>query len=373
MTSLKRLVCLDGDIDLVVDVANVSREERLGGKYRPSWRALVEIVTAWGDRFGTPRVVLACDRGLDFGEHQDEFEQLARWGAAARPWPLVLTGLHDADPVILKIAAETGASVLSRDRFLDHRRDHPWIGGTADRVFSWQVADTGRVEIVARRMLVTGEFTMSEAEQARADKRRGLRDDVLDEALRWHFRCTTDGCVLRERFPARLRDLPIARNGRLICPQCKRPVQRLERRRVSRAVKLSAGSRAVRVGVEAGDSIVVGRDERGLANRVLSPGDLRKISSRHLRISFDGKDVVVTDLGSTNGTVIETWSARDRERRAAVDLRAGDPVVLRPNDHVTLAGVVQVALSGHRAPRARPLIRQQAGKPAEDVSETVHL
>lgn len=365
---IRRLVRRDGDIDLVVDVANVCLNEALR-EHSSRWDALVRVLEAWVARFGTPRAVLACDYGLHFDGDQETFDRLVRWGASATPWPLVLTGLDHADPHILKIAEQTGASVLTLDRYLDLRRDHPWIGGTTDRFFGWRVtAQTGAVELVARSMLVSGEFTISDAEQAREDKRRGLVRDVLDDALAWHFRCTTDDCVWHVRFPERLRDLPVARGGGLVCPQCKHPVQRTEPRLPSRFVKLSSPTKTVRAGVESGESFVVGRGPVGLANRVLAHGDLRKISASHIEIAFDGQQVTAHELGSTNGTSVETWSPRDRAHREPIALQSYAPVVLRPNDRLLLAGVLKVALSGHRAPPARGHGRGVPA-PAPDATE----
>ena len=333
-------------------MANICLSEMLLARW-DSWPALVRVLEAWKARFGTPRPVLACDHGLYFGDDQRAFERLARRGASMTPWPLVLTDLDHADQHILAIAQQTGASVLSLDRYLDHRRDHPWVSGTSDRFFGWRIADDASVQIVARRMLVTGEYTMSDAEQAREDKVRGLRDDALDAALAWHFRCTTEGCVLHERFPERLRDLPVGHRGALVCPQCRRPVQRAGERLPSRFIKLSSPVKTIRVGVEAGDSLVVGRGPLGLANRVLAGAELRKVSMNHLEITFDGGQVMVADLGSTNGSTIACWVPRDRVRAEAVDLQPGGRIVLRPNDRLRLARVLDLALSGHRAPRAR--------------------
>jgi len=300
------------------------------------------------------RAVLACDHRLHFGDDQEEFEALARWGATAQPWPLVLKNLRPADKAILRIAHETGAAVLSGDHFKEFRGQHPWISGTTDRFYDWRMAGTPPVvQIVTRKMLVTGDYTVSAAEQGKEDQKRGLKGDLDEQARTWHYRCVTDSCILHQRFPDRLPDLPEGRHGFLVCSECKQSVERGDRRKPSAFVKLFTDKKIKRFGIEKGDSVVVGRGTRGLANYVLGPADLRAISSSHLRISFDGRQVTATDLGSTNGSVVEAWSVRDCRRRDAIEMRRHEAVALRRNDRLTLAGALNVALSGHRAPIAR--------------------
>ena len=55
------------------------------------------------------------------------------------------------------------------------------------------------------------------------------------------------------------------------------------------------------------------------------------ISRTHLRVSLDGWHVLVTDLNSTNGTLV-TLPGRDPEQ-----LRPGEPTPIQPGTVVTLA------------------------------------
>jgi len=55
------------------------------------------------------------------------------------------------------------------------------------------------------------------------------------------------------------------------------------------------------------------------------------ISRTHLRVSLDGWHVLVTDLNSTNGTLV-TLPGRDPQQ-----LRPGEPVPIQPGTVVTLA------------------------------------
>jgi hypothetical protein len=55
------------------------------------------------------------------------------------------------------------------------------------------------------------------------------------------------------------------------------------------------------------------------------------ISRTHLKVTLDGWHVLVTDLNSTNGTLV-TLPGRDPEQ-----LRAGEPLLIQPGTVVTLA------------------------------------
>lgn len=70
-------------------------------------------------------------------------------------------------------------------------------------------------------------------------------------------------------------------------------------------------------------------DERPHVVRLPSGGG--EISRTHLQVSLDGWDVLVTDLKSTNGTLV-TLPGRDPER-----LRPGEPFPIQPGTVVTLA------------------------------------
>ena len=66
------------------------------------------------------------------------------------------------------------------------------------------------------------------------------------------------------------------------------------------------------------------------------------VSAHHARIRRDGRDWLVEDLGSKNGTVLVSGASHE-----AVALVAGVPVPLRPGDELALAGdTTFVAIEG---------------------------
>lgn len=68
------------------------------------------------------------------------------------------------------------------------------------------------------------------------------------------------------------------------------------------------------------------------------PSVSREISSTHLEIRQEGSIVVVTDLGSTNGTVITTPGA------PAIKLRQGESVVVAPSSVVDIGDDVRIEI-----------------------------
>ncbi len=66
--------------------------------------------------------------------------------------------------------------------------------------------------------------------------------------------------------------------------------------------------------------------------RLNDPG--KDVSSQHAEVKLDHWHVVVSDLGSTNGTVVVLPG------REPVQLRPGDPLMIEPGTQVVLAGVV---------------------------------
>jgi hypothetical protein len=65
--------------------------------------------------------------------------------------------------------------------------------------------------------------------------------------------------------------------------------------------------------------------------RLSDPG--KDISSQHLEVTLDYWHVLVTDLGSTNGTEVILPG------QMPITLRANDPMTIEPGTRVVLAGV----------------------------------
>lgn len=77
--------------------------------------------------------------------------------------------------------------------------------------------------------------------------------------------------------------------------------------------------------VAAGETVVLGRDPSpaGAARAEVVPGDATTVSKSHLLVAFDGADLTVEDLGSTNGSVLLTEEG-ERTIDEGTSVRAGD-------------------------------------------------
>jgi hypothetical protein len=133
-----------------------------------------------------------------------------------------------------------------------------------------------------------------------------------------------------------------------VCRRCGAPLPNdavLVPRPVLGALRLSTGDV---VALDRG--VVMGRDPRAdpvspdgpepphVVKLESTDGD---ISRTHLRVTLDGWHVLVTDLNSTNGTLV-TLPGRDPEQ-----VRPGEPVPIRPGTVVTLADGIDFRYEVH--------------------------
>lgn len=119
----------DSPPDLLVDLSNVCRDKDLGGRADASWDRYELVLAAWRDQINRDSRVLAVADDSLFRMLRTMQDKAAFVAAQGRGE--VITA-PDADPVILDMARETGAAVLSRDGYVGHRRKHDWIQGDAE-------------------------------------------------------------------------------------------------------------------------------------------------------------------------------------------------------------------------------------------------
>lgn len=345
--------------DVAVDLSNVCRDERLGcdGSH---WARYLRLLAALEHRLGRP------PKGIAFADASLR-PRLSNRDARAfdadeqRGCLRVVRG--DADVEILAYARDTGARVVSRDRFLGHRAAHPWIQGDADRFIGWKPKGD-RLVLFSRRMGVRSPFTISEGEES--DRMKGAQVDPSSgrdrEVLGHAFRCENGSCGLARRFPDHLAQPPSLRRGMPTCPECGHELLDLGPRAASTEFVLEVGDVELRrISLVPGDGLVLGRRElEGPARRWKVAERIGRVSREHLSLSVgDDGDVVAKDLGSRNGSHVSTWDAarggwgEPRRLPPSVDTR------LSARDAVMLAGVVRVRRSGQHFPlaeRGKPIV-----------------
>lgn len=348
------------DVDLVVDLSNVCRDEPLGGA-GASWERYVRVIDAWVEWQGRrPRGLAIADTSL-IGMLSPADEAALRETEAAGTTRVVE---GDADVDILDFARRSRACVLSKDRFLGHRGDHPWIQSSRDRFVAWNVSG-GDVQLFFRDMGHASPFAVSKGQEADLFKARGI--DLLrdrDRSLLDHFfRCENPSCTVARRFPNYLEEPPLLRHGDPECPGCGLSLTDLGARPspVQFVIDLD-GVELQRPTLEPGTDVVLGRATLEAAARRAAGRRLNRLSREHVRLAVAAEgDVLATDLGSANGTCLMRWDHDLGGWARPVVMAPHDARPLRRRDSLRLPDGVTVRRSGQEFPLAGPRAPRPSG------------
>jgi DNA-directed RNA polymerase subunit RPC12/RpoP len=345
--------------EAVVDVSNVCWSEEIDplGEKGPRLGRLDLLCEAWRRSRGPQaRLTLIADDSLRW---QLPLAERRRLDAMVRAGKVRLA--PTADPELLSLARDSGLYVISRDQFIDLRRAHPWIPSAASRFLAWRKGPDGL------RFVHSGVREVAEQRKSRAEEEKELvrgsginprrKDHVRILAQDW--RCVSASCFQAMLWPDRLLLWPdIARgDGSARCPTCGSRVEAKGPRPPVRVVVVSEAStdeEILRFPLATETSVLVGRGS--LPHGVnLAAADLRhpaatgRVSRKHLLLSLSGvhgpgrdSRLAVTELGSSNGTVLEPAGEGGRTRA----LVSGEETVLGPDDALVLAGSVRLRLSG---------------------------
>lgn len=343
-----------GSIELAIDLSNVCRNAQLDATGDVArWDRVLRVLQIWNewpDAFERPVVLLIADKSLRFSLPPDDAKSLDR---AVRDGFVVES--PKADPVLLDLAEQCDCMILSNDNFVSYRRERPWMEDADSRFV--QVRTTGataHLEVV--KLSKRSSFSKSRAEEQ--DKLKDLRIDVErdlgSELLRSVYRCDSPTCIRRAFLPEGAATTPERdRSGTAVCPGCRQPLTRVGDAQRTAIIKVfdSHSGEARRIPIAVGQSVTFGRASGDLSLAdVLPAGDLQRISREHLRVRFDGGGLIVTDLGSTNGSTIQRWDKSRRERTPAIPLVADSAADLGPRDLVVMAEVLWLERSGRRFP-----------------------
>jgi len=342
---------------VLVDMSNVCRDRSLctEGK-KADFRAFTRVLSGLKQSPWKLGGVLAiADRNL---HHFFNREDLAQYRKLEEKGIIRETPI--ADDLLIAYAFEegTGASggvIVSMDGFADFRPQYPEIQGSTDRFIGWKVTSSAQVRLFYRDMGVfTHQKISRKVEEGEFKARKILHTSVRDRAVRLAYRCANPVCDLARNWPDMLPEMPEydRRDDSFRCPECGQRVEYAgSRTPTSQVIVFHDGRERRRILLEDGQTIVFGRKDRKGA--VLGPGrDIpesaaKQISREHLRLSMIDGMVTVEDLGSKNGTAIE--SRRGSDRRV---LRKGDEVPLVSRVRLRLPGDIVLELSGRRNPFA---------------------
>jgi hypothetical protein len=329
-------------VDAVVDLSNVTRDASLGFSYdKAAWSRWERLQSAWIRETGTGAFVLVADDTLR--PRLSRADQV-RYDQALQSGHLVECPTTETDGTLLARAVADQCAVISRDAFIDHRREP---GVTELAVFKWS-ATRGRVTF--RR--ISMERPLSLVESRRIDKQELLKmgldsnSPVLDQP----WRCTNAGCS------ADLVVYPNVRKGDPRCPSCdsfltsdrpwKEPVW----------VKILVGDEVcVQQLLEDGDEVILGRESSPDVLDVsafLDGSEQSRISRRHLLLRNEGGHIRAEDLDSTNGTTVASPVVGKRQWLPPARWPAGQSAGVSAGARIRLGGTaLRIELSGRRVGR----------------------
>jgi hypothetical protein len=329
---------------LIVDLSNICRERALGaGAQQAAWGRFERVMHAWRDQMGgVPRGVAIADENLRFrlcAQDRATLEAAERNG-------MVRSARGTADPVILELAEQHRAYVLSSDYFRGHRGRHPWIQGCVDRFFTWQINAAGEPLITPRDMGHTSPSSLSRHAEMDDLRGRGLDASRLaDRELLDHvYRCTNEACLTARWHPSRLLVPPEQRDGRPRCPGCGCALTDLGPRpaTVKIVIEDRDGAKLLERTLEEEQELELGRDDIDAdASR------LTKVSRRHVSLRVRDGRLWAYDLNSHNGTTLLRWNHVQGVYEPAIALTR-EPITLGPRDRLVLAGAVWLRRSGER-------------------------
>jgi FHA domain len=352
-----------GTWDAVIDVSNVCWDHQLPptGTRRPVWSRLHLVMAAWrrvhGDRV---RFELVADDALvhDLVGDTREYGRMLKAGTLAVE-PV-------ADVRILAVAQERQLHVLTRDHYVDHRRAHPWIESAAERFHRWRAAGK------TIEFMPLGIASRSAQDVSRAVEIKDLKRHRLDPnnpryrgVLQASWQCTNSLCPEAAHWQGHLLVWPMMTSkGEPRCPTCDGPLLELgPRGRLHEMVveDYAAGEEIMRFPLEVDVPVTVGRGMhlKGVNLEVYGGRfrlDVGKVSRKHalLRVEEPRPDVrrlVVTDLGSSNGTRVEQpvpggtgKQAFGKPRR----VQPGKQAIVMAGERLVLGDAIMMRLSGKK-------------------------
>jgi hypothetical protein len=315
-----------------VDLSNVCRADG-----QPRW-----------DRYLMLREVLEADRGYRVRAIADDslrfqLTDLDRnhLEAATRRGEVLLAPV--ADPLLIeRVLADPDTVLVTRDNLVDWRQTYPGLGGFSRRVsFRFEGWEAHLYDAPLPQVSSAHE---SQARESGLLRSHGFRTGDDRRLLQWDWRCCTPGCRVADG--SQLDGFPLCCGGVACCPVCGVALDQLDRAEDRREVKLLVGDEVrQRLALATGTGLTLGR-EAGLGrfdvSHLLEPAAAVLISRNHLRLKNHLGQLRVSDPGSRNGSAVR------RADGSTTPLHAGPTLVVREDDTVSLAGVLQLQLSGRR-------------------------
>ena len=263
-----------------------------------------------------------------------------------------------ADSLILELARDQGLHVITRDHYVDHRVEHPWIEKAPERFHCWST-ERGTVRMGPLGITPCSRQTVSAARESKNLKRARLdpRNPVHRRILGTRWKCVNMLCAETAHWQDQLLVWPaLNRAGVPVCPSCDERLDDLGRRDPLHEMVVedrASGNEITRFPLEVGCPVIVGRGSRLKGVNLGVDGTpyrsaVKQVSRRHLllRMQVDGTNrrLVASDLGARNGTELERWAGTAFHPPKTVT--AEREMFLGFKDRLVLGGAVTLRLSG---------------------------
>ncbi|MDV8065579.1 FHA domain-containing protein [Rhodococcus sp. IEGM 1366] len=345
-----------------IDLSNICWDKSLpplGGR-GPLVSRFVDVATALEEQFPGSTMLCVADNSL---RHAVSDMRGRKWREIREKY--AITEVPVADEIILDYAERNNAVVISRDQFVDHRRQHPWIIDDPAR-FVKPINNGDKIEFVPSGIKFESHHAISMMIERKELQQLGIDLRGHRAILNTHWRCKNSLCLQSKLWNVLLLWPAVDESGTACCPTCRQALDPLgPRPRARQLIAFSADSdvELFRFPVEFGLPIVLGRGplRNGISIDALIPNtpEVSRISRQHLVVNLSASDSLeVTDLDSSNGTRICQRPGGD-----AVVLTPNTPTILDQLATVDIGGAIRIEISGQR------FIPDTASKPAGSTQE----
>jgi FHA domain len=340
--------------DALLDMSNIVRYTRLGGEGPADLVRLERVGEALATLYGAATVAMfsVADRSLlaqpELFRDPAQRRTLRRWAGSG-----LIHEVPKADVQLLQIAEETGLPIITRDRFVGHRREFPWLNDRDDAVLEPQADPFGYVYLRHVTLNRKDDWELSQREEKDLFLQQGLSGQP--EVLGRYWSCPERRCARHDPASGRFVLLPRASDGRLICDVHGEVMNdRGPRPRVAQLKVMRDGREELRFTVAEGEPVSVGRSPEGVdLTPFLSEADTVHVSRKHLLFGFDSTGLTVTDR-SKNGTTLflQHGTQRDFSHLDTRPFTKGDRAQIVPGVEIIRSGREYPSeLPGRRAPR----------------------
>ncbi|OLT36425.1 hypothetical protein BJF84_10430 [Rhodococcus sp. CUA-806] len=163
--------------------------------------------------------------------------------------------------ILLRASSEPDMVVVSRDQFMDHRKEHPWITEQPHR-FMKPVTRSGSVHLVPSGIRFEPHQAVSRMVEAKEFKRLGIDLNAHGNIMGSHWKCVNSRCLQSQLWDMLLLWPAVDQSGHARCPTCTEPLTAAGPRPTTRQLIVfdsATKQEVLRFPVQQGTPLIVGR------------------------------------------------------------------------------------------------------------------